>query len=118
MDRIRNKYNPEVSRLKAEAAVKEIDEDQHKAWLVHPCTKSLRYTIEAGLDNLVLQWVRADFAKDSFEGTALVNSRSTGMTTALETILWHMDEMLDNTQSEEDLYEEAINSTGGKSGNY
>ena len=122
MDRIRNKYNPEASQLKAEAAIRDVTEEQHKAWLTHPCTKALRYTIEQGLDALVLQWVKADFSQNTFEGTALINSRATGKSEGLENVLYCMDEMLENTQSEqndyEDAIEDAINKASGITGNY
>ncbi len=115
MDRIRNKYNPEESSLKAEKVLDGMTQKEHAAWLNHPCTKSLRYTIEASLDGLVLQWVKADFTKNTIESTALINAQATGASAGFENVLVNMDLMLEITQREN--YEEIISGASGQPGN-
>jgi len=98
VDRIRNKYNPEVSQLKAERTLDEVTKEQHKIWLQNPCTKSLRYTIESALDQLVLGWVKSDFTSNNFESIAINQSKSTGMSAALEEVLSYIEDMVDEPE--------------------
>ena len=107
MDRIRNKYNPEASELKAQNALTSITKGEFEGWVSHPCTKSLKYTIEAALDNLVLAWAKGGFTDNSSDSTGMMHARSTGQAEALERIMDHIDTMLEITQRE-DIYEEAI----------
>lgn len=116
MQQIRNKYNPAVAHHKAELALKDVPLVDVQAWLNHSCTKSLRYTIEAAMDEIVLNWVKADFTSNqSLESLALSQSRYTGVTSTLENILDYIERMPETAQREND---EIIDSTAGKAGNY
>lgn len=101
MDRIQHKYNPEVAQLKAESALDGLSPAEFNAWVNHPCTKSLRYTLEASMDQIVLNWVKADFTTNqSIEGLALSQSRYTGVTSTLESILDYIERMPEIAQRE------------------
>ena len=108
MDRIRNKYNPEVSAAKAQDVLTGISKTEYEGWLQHPCTKSLKYTMEADLDMLVLNWVQGVYTDVSIESTAIKQSNVTGQTSAIEAILSYIDQMLNEENSAESAYEEAI----------
>ncbi len=110
MDRIRNKYNPEVSELKAEKALTGVSKGEFESWRTHPCTRALNYTLESELDRLVLNWVKGGFADKTADGTALLQHRAIGMSEAIEGVMTYIEDMLENTQRE-DIYEEAIRST-------
>ena len=110
MERIRNKYNPEVSELKAKQLLDGVSKGEFTSWLTHPCTKSLKNILESELDRLVLNWVKGGFADRTVEGTALMQSRAVGHSEAIEGVMTYIDEMLENTQSE-DIYEEALHTT-------
>ncbi len=107
MDRIRNKYNPEATELKALSCLEGLTKQEFDGWKSHPCTKALKYTLESELDRLVLNWVKGGFTNNTVEGTALMQTRSVGMTEALEGVLTYVDEMLETSQRE-DPYEEAL----------
>ena len=104
MDRIRNKYNPEASQLKAERCLTGITKGEFQGWLEHPCTQALKLQIEAGLDTLVLNWVKGAFVTTSCDSTAISQARAAGQTEALEGIMMSIDTLLEITQSEE-VYE-------------
>ena len=107
MDRIRNKYNPEASELKAQKCIDGLSKSEFQGWLEHPCTKSLKLTLEAELDRIVLNWVKGGFAINTAEGTALMQTRAIGMTEAIEGVMTYIDDMLENTQRE-NPYDEAL----------
>ena len=107
MDRIRNKYNPEVTAAKAAHVIAGISKGEYEGWLSHPCTKSLKLTLEADLDMLVLNWVQGVYIDASVESTAIKHSNATGQAAAVEAILSYIDEML-TENSAESAYEEAI----------
>lgn len=108
MDRIRNKYNPEISELKAEKALTGLSKTEFQGWLQHPCTQSLRYTLEAGLDNIVLNMVKGAYTEKTPDGSMMQHSRAIGMADMIEEIMTHIEQMLENTHREKDVYEEAI----------
>lgn len=110
MKGIRNKYNPEASELRAIQSLNNVTKDEYTSWLIHPCTKSLKCTLEAELDRLVLNWVKGGFADRTAEGTALMQSRAVGHSEAIEGVMTYIDDMLEMTQSE-DIYEEALRKT-------
>lgn len=108
MDRIRNKYNPEVSELKAKRCLDGLQKTEYEGWLTHPCTKSLKLTLESALDTLVLNWVKGSYIGITADGTAIKQAEAAGMSAAIEEVMSYIDEMLENTQREKDPYEEAI----------
>lgn len=108
MDRIRNKYNPEASELKAEKCLDGLAEGEFKGWLQHPCTKSLRYTLEAALDRIVLSMVKGVYTEKTPDGTAMSHARAVGMADMTEEIMTLVEDMIENTHREKDPYEEAI----------
>lgn len=107
MDRIRNKYNPEASELKAQKCLDGITKTEFQGWLEHPCTKSLKYTLESELDQLVLNLVKGGYSTATIEGTAILQAKAVGTSEAVELIMSYIDEMLENSQRE-NAYEEAI----------
>jgi hypothetical protein len=111
VDRIRNKYNPEDSELKAEKCLDGIQKSEYLGWLEHPCTKALRYTLEASLDRIVLNMVKGVYTEKTPDGTAMQHVRAVGMADMTEEIMSFVETMLENTQRENDPYEEAIYNT-------
>ena len=110
MDRIRNKYNPEATELRAQQALDSVSKGEFQGWLSHPCTKALKLTLEAELDRIVLNLVKGGFNNNTIEGTAIMQTRSIGMSEAIEGVMTYIDDMLENTHRE-DPYEEAIHNT-------
>ena len=108
MDRIRNKYNPEVSELKAEKAISGITKTEFQGWLEHPCTQSLKHTLESELDRIVLNWVKGGYVTNTTDGTAISQAKVAGSAEAIEGVMSYIDDMLETTHRENDPYEQAI----------
>lgn len=108
MDRIRNKYNPEASQYKAEKCLEGIQKSEYEGWVTHPCTKSLKLTLESALDSLVLNWVKGGYIAPTTDGTAIKQAEAAGMAAAIEEVMSYIEDMLENTQRENDPYEKAI----------
>jgi hypothetical protein len=101
VDRIRNKYNPQETQLRAEKLLLGIQKSEHEAWLTHPCTKYLKTIIEAGLDDAVVAWASGEITKNSIEETALTVAKTTGYAEGLNRVLHEIDIMLESSQREE-----------------
>lgn len=106
-----SKYNPEMSERVAAKHLLGVSKDEYAAWLDHPCSKALHYTLEASLDNLVQTWVRGGYGGDTTDQLAMSQAKATGYAEALEWVKVHISEMVDTTHSEE-VEDESRNSSG------
>ena len=85
-----------------------LTDGEFKEWLAHPCTKSLRYTLEASLDRIVLNMCKGSYMEKTPDGTAMQHARAVGMADMTEEIMTFVEEMIENTHREKEAYEEAI----------
>ena len=110
---LRTKYNPEAAEARAEKQIVSLTKGEYDSWRQHPCTKALEYTIEAELDRLVLDVVYGEFVGESVEASALKQAHAVGASRTLKFFEDYIRSMLENTQTDEDPYEEALRSTKG-----
>ena len=104
-----HKYNPEELYRKANLHLSGVTKDEVLAWRDHPCSKSLMLTLEASLDELVLNWISGMNNTGLVESSAMKLAKANGNAEAVKSIMTYIEEMLENTQREPDVYEQARN---------
>lgn len=105
---LRTKYNPEASEAKAETQIANLTKDEYASWRQHPCTKALEYILEAELDRLVLDVVYGEFSGETMEASALKQAHAVGASRTLKFFEDYIRNMLEITQTDEDMYEKAL----------
>ena len=101
MDRLHSKYNPEVNHKLALEAIAGVTKDEYKAWLDHPCTKTLRLKLLSSIDEMMLNMSQGAFIEDPIE-----NARAVGMTQVLDATVNDIDDLLEevgNYNVDEDI---------------
>lgn len=94
MDRIRNKYNPEYFYAKAMENLDRVSKEEAIAWYNHPCTQSLRYTLEGDLAGVVVMWLGGGYSEEkSTAGTAQKQAKARGMAQAIDDMVEHIEEI-------------------------
>lgn len=104
MDRIRSKYNPEVNRKRALEAIAGVTKEEYKAWLDHPCTRTIKYKLLSSIDEMMLNMSMGAFIEDPIE-----NARAVGMIQVLDMTVNDINNLLEEVVN----YDEDINRTQG-----
>ena len=94
MDRLRNKYNPSYHYLKAEDALEHVTQEEAVSWYKHPCTASLRNSLEGDMAAIVATWLGGGYSEESStDGTAQRQAKARGMAQALDDMLEHIEQL-------------------------
>ena len=93
-NRVRNRYNPEYFYNKALAHLELVSTEEAIAWYAHPCTKSLIMALEGDLAGLVVTMVSGAYIDaESSSGTAQSLAKAVGMSSAINDMLEHIEEV-------------------------
>ena len=94
MDRLRNKYNPNYYYSLAEDALSAITKEEADSWYKHPCTVSIRNSLEGDMAAIVATWLGGGYSEEkSTDGTAQKQAKARGMAQALDDILEHIEQV-------------------------
>ena len=109
MDRLRHKYNPDVFYQKAEAILDGMSRDETLNWYDHPCTKSLRLSLEGDMAGIVVMWLGGGYSdEDTTDGTAQKQAKARGMANALDDMLEHIENIKTLSLEAEETYGEDL----------
>jgi hypothetical protein len=89
---IRNRYNPEYFHSKAIEVLDTVSKDEAEAWYNHPCTASIRYSLEGDISGILIAWVGGAYSDEaSIDTTAQLEAKARGMAQAAQDIIEHLD---------------------------
>lgn len=92
----RNRYNPQYFHDLSIELRESVSQEEALAWYNHPCTQSLRNSLEGDLAGFVVMWIGgAYFDDESSAGTAQKHSKALGGASAVQEILIALEEIRD-----------------------
>ena len=114
MDRVRNKYNPDAFYQKAEALLDGMSREETRNWYDHPCTKSLRMSLEGDMAGIVTMWLGGGYSEEtSTAGTAQKQAKARGMAGAIVDLLEHIENIKTLSLEAEEQYGEDLHTPKG-----
>jgi hypothetical protein len=102
--RLRNRYNPEYFHSKAVEILEAMSPEEARSWYDHPCTESLRMSLEGDLSGIVVTWLGGGYTGDtSSSQTAQEQAKARGMAQSIDNLLEHLQSIRDlSLEGEED----------------
>lgn len=110
MDKLRNKYDPTYHYKVAESSLELVTPEEALSWYQHPCTTSLRHSLEGDMAGIVAMWLGGGYSEEeSTDGTAQKQAKARGMAQTLDDMLEHIERIKDLRLEGEDSGEETSN---------
>lgn len=104
MDHLRNRFNPEYFGNKAVDLIEQVSIDEAHAWYNHPCTQSLKNSLDSEISMLILNWTSGAFVDTQQPlSTVHYNSQAIGAVQAMRAVIEKIDEIKRHRVEEENV---------------